>query len=298
MTMSASHRVRANGIDVHYLREGSGPPLVLLHGWPEFCRTWRKVMPLLRDGFDLIAPDLRGFGDTEKPYAGPTDAMTAEVLAEDLAGLLDALGLARVGLVSHDVGAYAAQVFARRWPDRIAGLFFFNCPYPGIGRRWGEPEHLKEIWYQSFHQMPWAADLVGSSREACRIYIGHFLRHWAGGNPQAFDDDIEAWVDNFLKPGNLQGGFNWYVGANRSRLAVMRGEAPDLPPIQAPTRVLWGGRDPVLKAEWSDRLPEFFTDLEASVAPEAGHFVQMEQPELAAAEIRSFFGRIAPRFAS
>ena len=62
----------------------------------------------------------------------------------------------------------------------------------------------------------------------------------------------------------------------------MRGEAPDLPPIATPTRVLWGGRDPVLKAEWMDRLPEFFTDLEASVAEEAGHFVQMEQPELAA----------------
>ena len=281
----------ANGIRIHYLREGAGPTLVLLHGWPEFCRTWRRLMPLLRENFDLVAPDLRGFGDTEKPHAGPTDQVTADVLAEDLAALLDALSLDRpVGLVSHDIGAYAAQSFARRWPERVAGLFFFNCPYPGIGPRWAEPEHLKEIWYQSFHLLPWAADLVGSSPEACGLYIGHFLRHWSA-DPQAFDEDREAWIDNFLKPGNLQGGFNWYIGARRSRLAVMRGEAPDLPPIATPTRVLWGGRDPVLKAEWMDRLPEFFSDLEASVADEAGHFVQMEQPELAAAAIRAFFAR-------
>ena len=295
MDMPPSNTVAANGIRVHYLRQGHGPALVLLHGWPEFCRTWRKVIPPLGEAFDVVAPDLRGFGETEKPDPGPTDAVTADLLAEDLAALLDALGLDRpVGLVAHDVGAYAAQVFARRWPERVLGLFFFNCPYLGIGRRWAEPDHLREIWYQSFHQMPWAAELVGTSREACRIYIGHFLRHWSGGDPHAFDDDLEAWVDNFMKPGNLQGGFNWYVGANRSRLAMMRGEAPPLPPIGTPTRVLWGGRDPVLKADWMDRLPEFFTDLEASVAPEAGHFVHMEQPELAVREIRAFFERLAP----
>ena len=65
-----------------------------------------------------------------------------------------------------------------------------------------------------------------------------------------------------------------------------------MPPIATPTRVLWGGRDPIIKAEWMDRLPEYFTDLEASVASDAGHFVQMEQPELAAEEIRRFFGRV------
>lgn len=293
MAELASHYVNANGIRIHCLRAGAGAPLVLLHGWPEFCRTWRKVMPLLAPDHDVIAPDLRGFGDSDKPYSGPTDAMTPELLAEDLAAFLDALGLDRpVGIVAHDVGAWAAQSFARRWPQRLAGLFFFNCPYPGIGRRWGEPDHLKEIWYQAFNQMPWAADLVGSSREACRIYIGHFLRHWAG-DPHALDDELEAWIDNFMKPGNLQGGFNWYIGANRARLALIKGASQPAAPIETPTRVLWGGRDPVLKAEWIDRLPEFFTNVEVSVAPEAGHFVQMEEPELAAKEIRRFFAALS-----
>ena len=287
-----SHYAKANGINIHYWRSGRGAPLVLLHGWPEFNRTWRRVLPLLAQHFDVIAPDLRGFGDSDKPYPGPSDAMTADVLADDLAGLLDALGInGRAGIVAHDVGAYAAQVFARHWPQRAAGLFFFNCPYAGIGKRWGEPAHLKEIWYQSFHQQPWAAALVGSSREACALYFRHFLTHWSGVKT-AFDEDFEVWIDNFMKPGNLQGGFNWYISANRARLAVMAGETPHRAPIATPARVLWGERDPVLKVEWMDRLPEFFTDLEASAAPDAGHFVHMEQPALAAQAILDFFARI------
>ena len=90
----------------------------------------------------------------------------------------------------------------------------------------------------------------------------------------------------------MQGGFNWYVSVNRARLATIAGTAPQPAPIITPTRVLWGGKDPVLKAEWMDRLPEFFTRLEASVAPDAGHFVQMEQPQLAAQTITDFFARI------
>lgn len=293
MTGFKSHYIMANGIRIHYLREGRGPALLLLHGWPEFCRVWRKCIPPLSAEFDVIAPDLRGFGDTEKPSHGPSAEAGADVHAGDILALMDGLGLDRVGIVAHDVGAFATQSLAHAHSDRLRGLFFFNCPYAGIGARWAAPEHLSEIWYQAFHQQPWAAALVGSSRETCRTYIGHFLRHWAH-DPHAFDEDIEAWVDNFMKPGNLQGGFNWYISAHQARLAVMRGEVPKRSriPISVPSRVLWGASDPVLKSEWSDRLDEFFSDVEVSIAPEAGHFVHYEQPALACREIEAFFRRV------
>lgn len=296
MASLTSRFIQANGIRIHYLREGSGAPLLLLHGWPEFCRVWRKCIPGLARDFDVIAPDLRGFGDSEKPAQGPSADAGADVHAADILALVDGLGLGRVGIVAHDVGAYAAQSLARQHPDRLSGLFFFNCPYPGIGSRWAAPEHLIEIWYQSFHQQPWAAALVGSSREACRTYFRHFLSHWAH-DPHAFDEDLEAWVDNFMKPGNLQGGFNWYVSANAARLAAMRGEVPPAQraPIALPTRVLWGESDAVLKSEWTDRLGEFFSDVEVTTVPEAGHFVHYEKPDLACREIRAFFGRDAVR---
>lgn len=287
-----SHFVEANGIRLHALRGGAGQTLVFLHGWPEWSHVWRPVMSRLTDEFDVVAPDFRGFGDSEKTSLMPARDATPDALAADTLALADALGLARFGLVAHDVGGFVAQVIARRAPQRIAGLFFFNCAYPGIGARWVEPGHLLETWYQFFHQMPWIAALIGSSRDACRIYIQEFLRHWSY-RKDAFDDELEVWVDNFMKTGNLQGGFNWYLSNHAGRMAVIEGVSPRLPPIDIPTRIFWGEHDPLFKRAWTDRLPEYFTDLEFSFAPNAGHFVHYETPDRACEEIRRFFRRVA-----
>lgn len=284
--------IAANGVTLHVARLGRGRPLVLLHGWPEFWLTWEPVMRRLADRFELIAPDLRGFGASEKPDADPSDKAGAEVHAADILALLDALGLARAGLVGHDVGASVVQALARAAPERLTGLFTFNCPYPGIGPRLAAPERLAEIWYQSYHVTPFAAAQVGASREGCRLYIGHFLRHWAGGNPAAFDADLDAFVDNFLAPGNLQGGFNWYVSSQAGRLAMIRGEAPRLPPIAVPACVRWGDSDPLFPYAWTDRLGETFSDLDLAPLPGVGHFPHREDPDRAAAEIARFFERL------
>lgn len=286
------HIAEVNGIAMHYVRHGQGMPLVLLHGWPEFWFTWHKAIPTLARSFQVIAPDLRGFGQSDKPPGAALDAYTLDHHVADLAGLADALGLERFGIVSHDVGAMVAQGYARQHPERLAGLFFFNVPYAGVGGRWSEPEHLNEVWYQGFNQQPWAADLIGASRENIRIYFGNMLAHWAH-DPRTFDDDLEIWVDNFAAPGNLQGGFNWYSAIFPQRLAIMRGDLPPQPPIAVPTKVRWGRHDPVMRIDFADRLPDYFTDLDFAPAPDAGHFVQYERPAYAAAEITSFFERLA-----
>lgn len=278
------------GIRVHFVREGSGAPLVLLHGWPEFWYVWHRNIRSLAANFDIITPDLRGFGDTEKPDG----KLTVDVLVEDLFNLADHLGVDRFGMVTHDIGAHVAQAAARRAPERLFGLFFFDCPYPGIGRRWADPGHLMEIWYQSFHQENWAVDLVGHSRDTCAIYFRHFLGHWAA-NPHVFDNDLDAWVDNFMKPGNLQGGFDWYAAVNEARLTLMREGAPKMTKINVPTRVLWGAEDPVLKAEWADRLTDYFSDIRIDIAEGAGHFVSYERPDLTNSEIVAFFEDILER---
>jgi pimeloyl-ACP methyl ester carboxylesterase len=278
----------ANGIKIHYVRHGDGFPLVLLHGWPEFWLVWRKNILPLAAHFAVVAPDLRGFGDTEKPGLPDPPSDLLDDLVEDLRGFADALGFEKFGVVSHDVGAYVAQAFARKYPERLAGLFFFNCPYPGIGERWTEPDHVNEIWYQSFNQEPWAASLVGENPKTCETYIHHFLDHWAH-EPGFFDEDLNAWVENFMKPGNLQGGFNWYIAINESRTELIRNGPPELPKINVPTRVLWGVSDSVLKVEWADRLGDYFADLRFTPTPRAGHFVHYERPDLANREIVDFF---------
>lgn len=276
-----------DGYRAHVAERGDGPPLLLLHGWPEFWATWEPVMQRL-GGFRLIAPDLRGFGESSNPHPEPSDQVGADRHAEDIVALLDALGLDRAGIVGHDVGSFVMQRLGLRFPERLTGLLFFNCPTHGVGPRWREASHINQIWYQTFHQMPYAAAMVGASRESCRAHIGHFLRHWCH-RKDAFDDVIERWVDNFMRPGNLQGGFNWYVSANAARIAMMAGTAPKPPAITVPTRVLWGRHDPVLRSEWADVLPEYFADVQVGFAEGSGHFVHYEEPDLAAATIRDFF---------
>ncbi len=284
-----NHRyLETNGVTVHYVRHGSGAPLLLLHGWPEFWLSWRKNIPVLSEDFDVVVPDLRGFGDTDKPGLPDPAGDLISNYVEDLRGLADALGFEKFGIVSHDVGAYAAQGFARKYPDRLSGLFFFNCPYPGIGRRWVAPDHVNEIWYQTFNQQPWAASLVGENRRTCEAYIRHFLDHWAH-EPGLFDEDLDFWVDNFMKPGNLQGGFDWYIATNESRIELIRNGPPEVPKIETPTRVLWGRSDSVLKVEWADGLGDYFANYDFTPAEKAGHFVHYERPELANREIAGFF---------
>ncbi|GJE62455.1 alpha/beta fold hydrolase [Methylobacterium trifolii] len=279
--------VRANGADLHVARTGTGSPILLLHGWPEFWLTWEPVMTRLADRHTLIAPDLRGFGDSDKP-AGEFGAGDH---AADMVALLDALGLERVGIVGHDVGGAVMQPLARTAPERIAGMVLFDFVYPGIGPRMGTPDRLKEIWYQSFHQMEMAPALVGANRAACEAYIGHFLRHWAH-RKDAFDAVLAAFVDNFLKPGNLAGGFAHYKASAASRIAMMKGEAPALPPITVPTCIRWAEHDPLFPYAWTDRLGETFSDLDLAPFPGVGHFPHREDPDRAAAEIAGFFARI------
>ena len=276
------------GPRVHYVRHGKGLPVILQHGWPEFWYVFHKNIPALAEHFDIIVPGLRGFGDTDKPGGTPS----IDDYVADLKAFVDHLGLEHVGIVTHDVGPWIVQPFARQNPDRVAGIFFFDCPYAGVGDRYYAPDHIKEVWYQTFHQMPFAADLVGSSWENCRAYFAYFLAHWAH-DPHAFDDDLDVWADNYMKPGNLQGGFNWYTAAHQMRMKYIRGDVADLTPVTAPTCVRWGEHDSIIKAEWRDRMGEFFTDIDIGLMEGVGHFPHYEAPERANAEIIKFFSKLA-----
>ncbi len=272
--------VATEELDVSIVRAGRGSPIVFLHGWPEFKRTWLHNLPVLAERFDCIAPDLRGFGRTVAKVARAADGTPPQLLAKDLRDVLDRLGLQKVAIVSHDVGSFVAQQFALAWPERVSKLFFFNCAYPGVGQRWGDFRHFPETWYQQFHQKDFAAALVSSSREACRIYFRHFLTHWCH-QKQAFVPYLEEWVDNFMRPGNMQGGFDWYIGVSKLRQRMMSEGSLQFPKIKAPTYVLWGAHDPVLRFDFSDKLADYFETVSLEKAEDAGHFVHFEVPKLA-----------------
>ena len=279
--------VETTELAISTVRAGVGEPVIFLHGWPEWKRSWMHNLPALSQRFDCIAPDLRGFGRTVSKVPRSAEGTPPQLLAKDVRDLADALGLERFALVSHDVGSFVAQQVALAWPERVTRLFFFNCAYPGIGQRWGDWQHFPETWYQQFHQKDFAAALVGSSPEACRIYFRHFLTHWSH-QKQAFDAHLDEWVDNFLSNGNLQGGFDWYVGVSRFRRRMMQEGALAIPKIAAPTYFLWGAHDPVLRFEFTDKLGDYFERHTLEKAENAGHFVHFEVPALANARMAAF----------
>ena len=288
MTFDIEHMmVNANGASFHVACAGTGRPLLLLHGWPEYWATWTPIMERLADRFRLIAPDLRGFGDSDKPAGDYGPARHAE----DIAALIEAMDLAPVGIVSHDVGASVAQGLARTRPDLVSGLFFFNLVYPGIGARFTTPEHLCFVWHTYFAQSEIAPDLLRGGPDGIRLFIEHFVKLWAYRKEAMDADLIDALAANMAKPGNLEGGFAYYRGAAIERAqAAARGEIP--PPISLPTCVRWTERDTALDIAWSDRLPDFFTHLDFAPFPGAGHFPHHEQPDRAAAEVASFFDKL------
>jgi pimeloyl-ACP methyl ester carboxylesterase len=279
---------QVNGISLHFVREGQGFPVVLLHGWPGFWWEWHLNIPVLAAHFDVIAPDLRGFAYSEKPDLPPEIGYTPAALASDIAALVLILGFSQVAVAALDVGAVVAQELARTHPELVKKLVLLNPPYPGIGVRWFEPGHFKETWYQYFHQLDLAEKLVGLSREGMALYLRHFLSHWSFRNDLFSDEEIEEYVEAYSQPGALRGAFNWYRGRQRHRETEGK-RRPEEFAIHVPTLVLWGDGDAILPLSLADRLPEYFTRLTFKVVPRCGHFVQRECPEVANAEILSYF---------
>ena len=275
--------VEVNGVRLHYVGEGSGDPVLLIHGWPGFWFEWNKNIPALAERFDVIVPDMRGYAYSDKPDVAPEEGYTDQVMANDIAALIGALGLQHVSIVAHDFGATWAQRFAREHGDLLEKLVLFNPPYPGIGGRWFEMPQLFESWYMIFHQQPWAEDVVGASRASIETYLRHFLRHWSHDTDVFTDEEIAEFVEAYSQPGALRGGFNCYRAAFRTA-----GQQQGDPTITTPTLVLWGDSDPILRFEWSDRLGEFFPNHTLKKIEGVGHFMQREAPERVNQEIIEF----------
>jgi pimeloyl-ACP methyl ester carboxylesterase len=273
-----------NGLRYHYVREGSGPPLFLIHGWPGFWYEWHLNIKTLAQRFDVVVPDMRGYGYSDKPDLPPEEGYTDEVMAEDLRALVEHLGFEKVNVVSHDFGSVWTQRFARAHPQLVDRLVFFQPAYPGIAARFFTPDRYSEIWYMFFHQLPLAEELVGSSRKATEIYLRDRLSHWSYDKSLWTDEEVERYVDAFSQPGALRGGFNCYRAMFRTMSRSLQGDLT----IRAPTLVLWADSDPIFPAAWSDKLSDFFPNVTVRTVPECGHWVQREKPDLVNQEITEF----------
>jgi pimeloyl-ACP methyl ester carboxylesterase len=273
-----------DGFSLAHEHHGSGPAVVLLHGWPGDHGDWREVVPRLGNGYSVVVPDLRGFGESDKPTREP-EAFGAAGQAASILGLISELGCRRPVLAGYDVGSRVAQHIARSHPEAIGGLVLAP-PLPGVGERVLSPSAQSEFWYQPFHRLALSTALIDGRPEAVRSYLEHFWCHWSGPSFRPADAELARLSELYGAPGAFAASINWYR-AGSGTVATALAETAPAPQdrIAVPTTVLWPEHDPLFPTEWSDRVHEFFSAASVEMLPGVGHFSPLEAPERFAAAI-------------
>lgn len=287
MASMRERTVDATGVEIHVVEEGpeDGPPVLFLHGFPEFWWSWRHQLSALgAAGYRAVAMDLRGFGDSSKP-----DDVAAYAIPNslgDVTAVLDTLG-GRATLVSHDWGGALGWVYAAFFPEKVERLVVMNSPHPSAFRdRMHHFRQLQLSWYMLFFQFEGVAE-EALSRNGCEL-----LREWFYGTATVPlpDEDIARYVEVFSAPGALRAGLNWYR-ANVPPQALVAEATGGLPRIVVPTLLVWGLDDAYLTFDLGRRAGEFVdAPFALQVLPETGHWVQQERPEEVNELLLSFLG--------
>jgi pimeloyl-ACP methyl ester carboxylesterase len=278
-----------DGFRLAYDRAGAGPPAVLLHGWPGDRRDYCQVAPRLA-GLDVVVPDLRGFGESDRQLADPAAAYSAAAQARSVIALIEELDLRDVVIAGYDIGSRIAQTVAAARPGLVRGLVIAP-PLPGIGARILGADAQREFWYQSFHQLALAAELIDGRPGPVRAYLAHFWSHWSGPSFRLADADLDHLVERYGRPGAFTASIGWYrAGAGSVARSLAEQAPPPADRLHVPVTVLWPGHDPLFPVAWSDRLDDFFDDAALRLLPSAGHFSPLEAPDEFAAEILAAAG--------
>ncbi len=273
---------------ISYAHEGNGVPVVCLHGWPGAASDYRALLPLLERDAQVVVPELLGFGasftpsDADRPATDfGRDAQAAAVIE-----LMDHLGFDDAVLVGYDVGSTTASHLARTRPERVRALVLGNAIHPGSAAASLDDDHRAEFWYQDFHQLALASQLVDGSAPAVRTYLEHFWSHWGHrGIAEVTDELVEA----YARPGAFTTSLNWYRSgsATLATALAMRGQEPPAP-VTVPTTVLWGDQDPLFPPRLAEGLERAFTDLRGvHHLEDVGHFVPLEAANEVAAAVRA-----------
>jgi pimeloyl-ACP methyl ester carboxylesterase len=278
----------SSGITMNVALAGpeDGPPVILMHGFPESHRTWAKVAPLLGDRLRLIMPDLRGFGESDRPQE--VSAYSTDLLVADLFALADALGVDRFTLVGHDWGGAVAWAAALREAGgaigpRIDRLAIINSPHPAIFQR----SIIEDEAQRAASQYITAYRAPDMEAQVMAMGVAHY-----------FDRSFERHVDlttidpadraqsiaDWSRPGALTAMFNWYRASQIVVPAIGEDASlPDfvaraLPRLKIPVRVIWGLEDKALLPVQLEGIGEIGDNVEVIPLPGVGHFAPWEAP--------------------
>lgn len=279
------HTASVNGVRLHYVEMGSGPLVVLLHGFPEFWYCWRHQIPALAAaGYRVIAPDMRGYNRSEKPEG--VESYQVERLAEDVAALIRHTGEERAVVVGHDWGGVVAWQTAIQLPAVVDRLIVLNAPHPAaMARELRNPAQLLRSAYVVFFQAPLLPEaLIRANHYALleRMFRNQPMR------PGAYTDtDIRRYKAALDQPGALTAALNYYRALSRRD---PRATFAPPPLISAPTLLIWGDQDFALGIGLTEGLEQWVPGIRVEHLSDASHWVQNDQPERVNALMVEFLG--------
>lgn len=258
------HFAQVNGVRLHYIAMGSGPLVVLLHGWPQTSFSWHGVMPRLASTHTVIAPDLRGTGRSQITEGG----YDKRTIAEDIRALIAHTGASGAHVVGHDMGGKAAYVLAHLHPEIVTKLVLADCLVPGT-------ENMDALrggaWHYGFHMASGIPEMLTAGRE--RAYIAAQIRAWSRRKDAITEAAIDEYVRHYAQPGGMTAGFNYYRALHEdAEITAAFGNRKLAMPVLAITG-RYGVGDK-LAASLRDRIQ----NLNSVVLEDSGHFVAEESP--------------------
>ncbi|QYY33858.1 alpha/beta hydrolase (plasmid) [Cupriavidus pinatubonensis] len=266
---------------VHFVTAGQGPALVLLHGWPQTWYSWRKVIPALSQRFKVIAPDLRGLGDSSRPRDGFDMKRVSGDVAELLTGVL---GIKEIYLAGHDWGGPAAFALAAFNPGLVRKLVMLDAAVPGDGS--GTYNQNGRRWHHAFHQVTDLPEALIAGRED--IYYRYFFKQFGFVQDAISEADIGEYLRTYRDIGTLRTGLGYYravpqtVRDNEAWLKENR--------LLMPVLAYGGGEAFGRGQEGFTSLQRVANDVKGGVIADCGHWVQEERPDFVVQEMVSFLG--------
>jgi pimeloyl-ACP methyl ester carboxylesterase len=273
------HHADLGDVALHYVTMGQGFPVVLLHGWPQSWYEWRHIMPGLAAKYRVIAPDLRGLGDSSRPLTG----YDKKTVGNDVWRLLQRLNIGEFFLVGHDWGGPTAYAIAAAHPTAVRKLAILDVAIPGDG----SPNISQggRRWHHAFHQTPDLPEALITGRED--VYLGWFFRNY-GHRPDVIPDtDIAEYLRVYRQPGALLAGFGYYRAIPRDiadNEAINATFKLPMPVLALGGDSAWGRRMEVVES-----LRRMATDVRGGVIENCGHWMPEEQPAALLKQLLAFF---------
>lgn len=270
--------IQVGDATLHVRVGGSGPAVILLHGYGETGDMWAPLAADLARDHTVVAPDLRGMGLSSRPVGG----YDKKTQGHDIAGVLDALAIVRADLVTHDIGNMVGYAFAAQYPARVTRFVLMDAPLPGVGP-WEEIIRSRALWHFSFQGSD--AERLVAGRE--RIYLDRFWNEFSADPARFPEASREHYAGLYALPGAMHAGFNQFAAFDqdaRDNQAFIASGKLTMPVLAIGGEKSFGSTMAVV-------MRAAATNVQELVIPGSGHWLMEEQPVATVAAVRTFLDR-------